>query len=510
MTPVAAVFLSFATGAMALAYEMLWFRAYSLALMARPQAFGVLLGGYLGGIALGAILVRRWCERRPQPAGAACAAAWSIVAAATGGGLLVPLLARVVTVTRHWELAVTIAAAASVGFGATLPLLAHASFRSDASAGRDTARLYAANIAGSVLGAVVTGFFLLDHWTMATLLTAITGAELLTAIVLFTRGDWNARTGVAVAAALAAAFWIAQPRLYAGVLERLFFRMTYVPGQRFLEVVENRSGVIGVTADGAVYGSGVYDGMFNIRLERAGENFIQRAYAIAAFHPAPRRVLLIGLSSGSWAAVIANQPGVRELRAIEINPGYLPLIARHPPSDGLLHDPRVHIEIDDGRHWLQRHPAERFDLIVSNTVYSWRANASALLSVEFMQLARAHLREGGVLYYNATEEPRAERTGATIFPYAWRLYNMMAVSDARMAPDLDRVAGLMRAERVYGAPTYDASNPANAGLVRLVVDDIAADLESRDRILARTQGAALITDDNMGTEWRLAARYRVW
>ena len=37
---------------------------------------------------------------------------------------------------------------------------------------------------------------------------------------------------------------------------------------------------------------------------------------------------MIGLSSGSWAQVIANDPDVASLTVVEINPGYLSLIAQ--------------------------------------------------------------------------------------------------------------------------------------------------------------------------------------
>jgi hypothetical protein len=62
--------------------------------------------------------------------------------------------------------------------------------------------------------------------------------------------------------------------------------------------------------------------------------------------------------------------------------------------------------------------------------------------------------------------------------------------------------------RVYGENTLDARSADDRALVRTVVDDIAQDLEPRDHVLARTATLDLITDDNMGTEWRLAPRYR--
>jgi len=104
---------------------------------------------------------------------------------------------------------------------------------------------------------------------------------------------------------------------------------------------------------------------------------------------------MIGLSSGSWAQVIANHPQVEHLTIVEINLGYLRLIQRVPEVASLVQNPKVRIDIDEGRRWLMRNPGRKFDVIVMNTSYSWRSNMSDLLSLEFLQLIRRHLNPGG-------------------------------------------------------------------------------------------------------------------
>src|SRR5262249_10757488 len=150
-------------------------------------------------------------------------------------------------------------------------------------------------------------------------------------------------------------------------------------------------------------------------------NGLFRAFSISAFHPNPRHVLVIGLSSGSWAQVLVNFPGIEDATVVEINPGYLPLIQERPLVSSLLRNPKVHIEIDDGRRWLLAHPNTKFDFVLMNTTHNWRANTTNLLSSEFLQLVRSHLSLGGILYYNATGSPRVQLTAATVFPYALRV-----------------------------------------------------------------------------------------
>src|SRR4029079_10705081 len=98
--------------------------------------------------------------------------------------------------------------------------------------------------------------------------------------------------------------------LFGGLFERLMFKSEPDATTTFRDVVENRSGVITVDKNDIVYGGGVYDGAFRIDPQN-DTNGIFRAFAIAALHPKPRQVLVIGLSSGSWTQVLVNHPKVQ-------------------------------------------------------------------------------------------------------------------------------------------------------------------------------------------------------
>jgi spermidine synthase len=64
-----------------------------------------------------------------------------------------------------------------------------------------------------------------------------------------------------------------------------------------------------------------------------------------------------------------------------------------------------------------------------NATFRWRANASNLLSTEFLGLIRKHLNAGGIEYYNITWSNEVQATGASAFPYALRVAGFLAVSD---------------------------------------------------------------------------------
>jgi spermidine synthase len=266
--------------------------------------------------------------------------------------------------------------------------------------------------------------------------------------------------------------------------------------------VENKSGVVTVDKNGTVYGSGIYDGVVNTSLEENDKNWIMRAYVVGAIHPAPREVLMIGLSSGSWAQVISNLPGVEHLTAVEINPGYVEVIAAHAEVASVLKNPKVTIEIDDGRRWLQRHD-KQFDIIVMNTTLHWRAHASNLLSKEFLEIARRHLKQGGILYFNTTDSYDVQLTAARAFPHLLRITNHVAVSDSPFQFDRQQWHKLLQTMTIDGKPILDLERQ------KALYEECAGfiQIEPRASMYERVKVATVVTDDNMVIEWEQPLRY---
>ena len=277
-------------------------------------------------------------------------------------------------------------------------------------------------------------------------------------------------------------------------------------------MIENRSGIITVDTDRTVFGNGMYDGHFNVDLKH-DNNGIVRPYALSLFHPVPRDVLMIGLSSGSWAQVVANNPAVRTLTVIEINPGYLKLIAQEPEVESLVANPKVTIVTDDGRRWLNLNPERHFDAIVSNTTWYFRANVTNLLSAEFFTLVKDHLNPGGIFFYNTTDSARAQRTGCVVFGEGARFTNHMVVSATPIDWDFQRWRRTLEVYRIDGRGQFDPGSLDDSVLLDKA-EAMSASLNSKapyaerpiepcSDVLARTVGKEIMTDDNMGSEWRV-------
>jgi len=510
--------LAAAVGFIALAYEIIWYRLYSFTSGSTAPCFAQLLAFYLFGVAYGSLAVRDFCRKATNNLKSTLHAASNVVIlGAAAAFLLGPLLARSVVHVNFGPTFVFVFVAAAL-LGAAFPLLSHAAVGADQQAGRRVSLLYLSNIVGSTAGSFVVGFVILDHWsTRATsVFLLILGLLIACALAALTK-EFRIKSAFAAGCVACLAGIIFSHSLFSHLYERLLFKGSYRPGTSLTQLVENKSGVIAIDGD-TVYGGCIYDGHFNVDLLH-DSNGLFRAFALPALHPAPQHVLIIGLSSGSWAQVVANYPAVKDMTIVEINPGYLPLIAEHSNVSSLLHNPKVHIVTDDGRRWLTSHPDRRFDFVLLNMTYYWRANSSNLLSADFLRLVRAHLNPGGVFFYNTTWSDEVQATGANVFPYAWRIANFLAVSDSSIILNKERLRDALRDYAIDGRKVFDLTDPKQTAYFEKILrvaepsqaesrppDELGIDsstlVESRESMLNRLKGVRLTTDDNMGQEWR--------
>jgi len=511
--PVAAC-LAGLSGFIALSYEILWYRAYSFVSGTEARSFALLLAAYLEGVAFGSLYSKSLCTRfnsSKDRARVLSAVSVLLIVANAFGFLVVPMLAYAVRWVGYLVTLPLIALSAGL-LGAVFPLLTHISVAPDSRAGSRLSRLYAANIVGSTLGTFMVGFILMDHWSIQQISVFLLLLGLAMGAAIQVRMLRNGRRFAMLAsvAAVALAAILTEPATFGAVYERLLYKDRYPTAAKFAHLLESRSGVVAVDPTGMVFGGGMYDGRFNTSLAD-NANWIVRAYAVPAFHPNSRRALMIGLSSGSWAQVVASLSGLEHLTIVEINPSYLSLIPQYPQVAGLLRNPKVSIVIDDGRRWLARNPDRQFDLIVMNSSFHWRAHMSNLLSADFLRIVRRHLDPGGVFYYNTTDSGEVQITGATVFPYALRVMNFLAVSDRPLVVDKNAWRDALVAYKIDGQPVLDLSQARDRQALSqtLAMADGLAQPESAAKALMecggtirlRNRDKRVITDDNMGTEW---------
>ena len=487
-------------------------------------AFAAVLGIFLLGIAYGSREVAQLAKRDPDVMGRAILVQLA-VAALAGLGLL-PLVAWLATIrTGVAQTAVMLGVYfIARSWGMVLPYLAHLGIRAGSNAGRNVSWLYLANIAGSATGSILTGFVLLEILPLVSVARVLALYSVLTIAMLYLCVSGRMPTASMSGPVLQPAF-VRMPAIVLGamafvvllmfpfdrkeIVARLMLRERVAQTPKLAVVHESRSGIITVDKKGEVWGNGMYDGKFNTSLF-PDTNGARRPFALSLFHPSPRHVLMIGLSTGSWAKIIANNPHVVSLTVIEISRGYAELIAGQPQVRSILSNPKVKLIVDDGRRWMRANPDRKFDFVVQNTTWHFRANIANLLSKEYLAMVGHRLKPGGVFFFNTTHSPRVQRTACSVFPHGFRYNNHMAVSRRALNPDFQRWRRTLLSYRIDGVRVVDlAKEHHRQGLARLMSFKThlahpggKTEIETCRSVLDRTAGRVLITDDNMGTEWR--------
>jgi hypothetical protein len=490
--------LSFFIGFLSLSQEILWVRILGFAYGGLPQAFSFVLASYLLGIALGAAFGKRLCARSKN---LYVAAATMLSAAALLDAFLpktAPVLLMASTLLLGSQAAlITI----SAGLKSTLfPIVHHiGSAAVGPRLARSVSRIYFGNILGSALGPLVTGFVALDRLSVDDCFAISAAACLVLAAACAVKGASRAGLGVTAAAALAAgAIVIPLPAHDSGALAAIIDRPDTT------HFVANRNGVIYTAPEvggDAVFGGNMYDGLATTNVDR-NSNRLDRLYVLSLLHPNPQHVLIVGMSTGAWTRAIEGFPTVTTIDVVEINPAYVALTRSYPELAPLLEDKRLRLHIDDGRRWLKRHPDARFDLIVQNTTWHFRANISNLVSREYFSEVKTHLNAGGILTANTTGSYDILATGVAVFAHAYRYANFLYASDTPLSPILPRLQAVRRPD----GSLFSLEPPYTKGSVVYWLS--GAKLDPAEAFIARGPvSGEIITDDNMLTEYRHGAQF---
>lgn len=494
--------LSFFCGFSSLSLEILWFRTYSFANNSHPSSLGFVLMAYLLGIAFGAYAGSRFCRKNMPDLYLWGASAVALFVSGVGAVVLPRLYAWMLGEGTNDPLsAIAVIASCSAVLAFVFPIAHHlgANQNNGRGQGGRFAAVYVANVFGGALGPLVTGYIILDVLTLESGFLFLAALQVLVAALFFMllfKGGYR-YFGAALGSLFVGGILFSEQKLhgYIAVLDGRPDEPEYV--------VENRQGVIALYSDQKgegdyeVYGGNVYDGRTNTDVE-INTNGLHRPLLLAALQPEPGRVLMIGLSIGTWLALVKEFPGVKEIDVVEINPGYVKAARNFSAQAKALSDPRVNLVVDDARRWLRVNKENKYDLIVMNTTWHWRANASMLLSREFLSLISNHLAPEGVAAFNTTSSGDAFYTAASVFPHAYKYSNFVYLAGFDFR---DRKSSVESYERLVGM-TMDGRPMFRQGsgtLERFLSQEFIT-IEQAQRRFSRP--FEIITDDNMLTEFK--------
>jgi spermidine synthase len=490
-------------GAVSFLHEVLWTRMLSQIVGSSIYAFGVMLGSFHSGIALGgaagALLARSRSASVTALAVALLAAgAWAAAAFLLLDGLVPEKAGLYANLFFGFALLFPL----TFAIGTTYPLAVRILADRAEDAAPASARVYAWNTVGGILGALAAGFVIIPalRYEGSIRLAAVASLLLaLLALLLLERRPAWASGGVA-AATLGAllAFQPAAP-------ERLLLSspLNLGGGGRIVHNEVGRSAsVVVLRQDGglALRTNGLPEALMDSpgMPPRFSGEFWMSSLAVIA-NPAARDMLVVGFGGG--VVVEGVPPTVRRIDVIELEPKVVEAnrstmaLRKFDP----LGDPRVNVITNDARGALSL-TDRRYDAIVSQPSHPWTAGASHLYTREFMRLARDHLADGGVFvqWMNVAflDEDLLRSLTATLIDVfgAARIYrpdpNTLVFLAARRPLDVE-----LQVARAGGAPiSITPGHYARFGIN--TVEDLVAALAVDEAGAARlAAGAPLITDD---------------
>ena len=154
--------LMLVSGANAFLYEVLWTRMLTHVMGGSIYAFATMLAAFLTGIALGGGLAGKVAEQRERAAMAFALTQFAVGVLSIGVyAWMGPLIPTSLTTYTLALFAVAVMLPATIFIGATLPLSVRVLARDESQATTSTARIYAWNTLGAIIGAVLAGFFLI-------------------------------------------------------------------------------------------------------------------------------------------------------------------------------------------------------------------------------------------------------------------------------------------------------------------------------------------------------------
>jgi predicted membrane-bound spermidine synthase len=478
----------FVAGMIALSLEIVWFRLAGVMLKSTAFTFGTVLSIYLagigGGAALGSMLVAR--ARRPGRAFLLLQAAIGLYAGASVALLLAQIsrarllrpladylagyepfdVRRAAELPMEFALLYVLVPLLLVGpptwlMGASLPLLQRTVQTDVRHLGRRIGTLMTANIAGSALGAILTGWVWLTwlgtHGTLK-LLVAASATFPLCGLVWSFRASGQAATRVAHASAIGGAVVIVA--MIPG--EGAFWARLHGGTPSFVVAGEDGSGTSLLRKMPA-------DPRVVLFVNGIGQSWIPYGGihtvlgALPAFiHPRPRTAIVIGLGSGDTVFAVAGRPGLEQVTCVEIIRPQIDTLARldavwrYPGLRSVLTHPRIAHRDGDGRTYLMR-SRERYDLIEADALRPTSAYAGNLYSEQYFELMRGRLNRGG-LAVSWAPTPRVHDTFVKVFPHALAFGDIVVGSNDPIAFDRETLRARLADPAVrdyFGAASVD-------------------------------------------------------
>lgn len=430
------LFVSFGTGLIFLALEVIWFRFLRLYVASLPTAFAIMLAVVLGGIGVGSLLAgaifRSAGRQTLLPILLLSAATLVLLSYLFFPGELIRSPTGAFDL-RWWQTAVlSVALMFPVALlsGIIFPVIATGIQARVGDRMNSTAVVTLLNTIGATIGPLVATFMMLPILGYQTSLICCAAGYALLSVFVTERATWSLRRPVGV---IVVALWATL------VLGLLFFpygraeahfahasRPYEMEGQGHpvAHVVKRIEG----TSDtwqllrrdlfGEPYYYRLLSNAFSMSATSPRNQRYMRlfAYLPLALHPGARDVLLLCYGCGVTADAFTRKSSLERIDIVDISKEVFTLADSYIGTNysNPLHDPRVHAIVQDGRFFLQASP-QQYDIISGEPPPPKVAGAVNLYTEEFFSLMRSRLKEGGIAtFWLPINQLKVEETKAIL------------------------------------------------------------------------------------------------
>jgi spermidine synthase len=444
------------SGLTALGAEVVWTRLLSLLLGATVYTFSIILAVFLTGLwagsSAGSFLGRRVRDPNVALAGCQILLALAIAWAAFMLGHVLPWWPvdpwLAVSPWFNFDLDMTRCIRAifpaTLLWGASFSLAFAAAAANREDPARLTGEVYAANTAGSIVGALAFSLLFIPAIGTRSSQQVLIWLAVAAAVVALAPLASRKRLAFVGAAGCAAVLaWGLAATVGAVPWQAIAYGRRVAPILRGLDqandaqttpifVGEGISSSVVITQRGdqkSFYVSGKSEAssaLLDMRLQRMMGNLP------ALVNPAPHSVLVVGFGAGVTAGSFVPYPDVGSIVICELEPLIPPASDEFFGKENyhVLRDPRTRVVYDDARHYILITP-EKFDVITTDPIHPWVKGSSALYSREYYEMVKRHLNPGGVaaqwlpIYESDEETVKTElATFFSVFPDAtvWSNY----------------------------------------------------------------------------------------
>jgi spermidine synthase len=447
------------SGLTALSAEVIWTRLLSLHFGATVYTFALILAVFLVGLGIGStygatlardiVSPRRalgWCQLL------LCAAiAWAAyeLTESLPYWPINPYIATTPWFTLQLDLVrcFWVVLPGAVLWGASFPLALAAVATAEQDAARMAGGVYAANTVGAIVGSLATSFILIPWIGTSHAEQVVIIVSALSALIMLEpsfagaetrpagfqpdastpKRGWNIGATVSLALAMVAAGLLARSvHPLPGLLVAYGrYAATRIGQANVIYVGEGLNASVAVSE----LSNGVrnYHNAGKVQASSEPQDMrLQRmlGHLTTLIPPQAKKVLVIGCGAGVTAGAVSVDPVVEHETIAEIEPLVPKVVSTYFAEHNfdVVRNPKVHVRIDDARHFVET-TREKFDAITSDPLDPWVKGAAMLYTVEFFQMAKDHLNDGGVvtlfvqLYESNMEAVKSEiGTFLEVFP----------------------------------------------------------------------------------------------